>query len=95
MITTLTPRRQAVMAAIVNTCIAHGGVPPTIREIGDAVGIASTSVVNYHLKILDGAGLIRLPDESYVSRGIEVVGATWTPPAHLAHLVATGEAAAA
>lgn len=82
------------MAAIVNTCLASGGISPTIREIGKAVGIKSTSVVNYHLRWLEEAGLIRRPKDGYV-RGIEVVGATWTPPDHLAHLVTSGEAAAA
>ena len=32
--------------------------PPTIREIGKAVGISSTSVVNYYLDQLEKKGLI-------------------------------------
>ncbi len=49
------------------------GRPPTIREIGRAVGISSTSVVNYNLNILERAGLIAR--EKQVSRGLRVVGA--------------------
>lgn len=34
--------------------------PPTLREICDATGITSTSVVNFHLKILDEMQVIVL-----------------------------------
>ena len=33
--------------------------PPTVREIRDAIGVKSPSVVIYHLKKLDAAGLIK------------------------------------
>lgn len=46
------------------------GRPPTIREIGKAVGISSTSVVNYNLNILEKAGLITR--EKQVSRGLRL-----------------------
>ncbi len=46
------------------------GRPPTIREIGKAVGISSTSVVNYNLNILEKAGLIAR--EKQVSRGLRL-----------------------
>jgi len=45
--------------------------PPTIREIGEAVGISSTSVVNYNLNILQEKGLIARDRE--VSRGVKLV----------------------
>lgn len=44
--------------------------PPTIREIGDALDISSTSVVNYNLNKLVDAGLIERDRE--VSRGLKV-----------------------
>jgi repressor LexA len=46
------------------------GRPPTIREIGAAVGISSTSVVNYNLNILEKQGLIAR--EKQVSRGLRL-----------------------
>ncbi len=49
------------------------GRPPTIREIGRAVGISSTSVVNYNLNILERAGLIAR--EKQVSRGLRLTPA--------------------
>jgi repressor LexA len=48
----------------------NNGYPPTIREIGEAVGISSTSVVNYNLNALQKADLI-IRDRT-VSRGIRL-----------------------
>ena len=45
--------------------------PPTIREIGKAVGISSTSVVNYNLNRLEEMGYIER--EESVSRGIRLL----------------------
>jgi repressor LexA len=45
--------------------------PPTIREIGKAVGISSTSVVNYNLNRLEEMGFIER--ERTVSRGIRLL----------------------
>ena len=45
--------------------------PPSIRQIQDACGISSTSVVDYNLKGLENRGVIRRDRE--VSRGIEVL----------------------
>jgi repressor LexA len=44
--------------------------PPSIRQIQEACGISSTSVVDYNLRILEKAGYIRRDRE--VSRAIEV-----------------------
>ena len=45
--------------------------PPSIRQIQDACGISSTSVVDYNLRGLEKRGLIRRDRE--VSRAIEVL----------------------
>lgn len=44
------------------------GYPPTVREIGQAVGISSTSVVDYNLKVLEREGYLRRDPD--VSRGL-------------------------
>ena len=36
----------------------HHGYPPTVREIGDAVGVSSTGTVVRHLHLLEEAHLI-------------------------------------
>lgn len=46
------------------------GYPPTVRELGAAVGLASKSTVVYHLRILQRQGLIvRAPR---LARGIRL-----------------------
>jgi repressor LexA len=50
---------------------AHG-YPPTVREIGDAVGLASPSTVHAHLANLERAGLLRRDPTK--PRAIELVG---------------------
>lgn len=70
---TLSPRQQKILEFIEGYLAEHH-FPPTIREIGAAVGISSTSVVNYNLKKLEESGYInRNPD---VSRGIRILKPT-------------------
>ena len=68
----LSARQQAIVEFIQRFTQAHQ-YPPTIREIGQEVGITSTSVVNYNLNILEREGLIGRDKE--VSRGIKLIGA--------------------
>lgn len=47
------------------------GYPPTIRQIGAEVGISSTSVVSYNLKVLERKGYLERDRD--VSRGLRLV----------------------
>jgi repressor LexA len=61
------------------TYLESQGFPPTIREIGEATGINSTSVVNYNLNKLVEAGYLQRA--SAKSRGIKLTSsATKTLP---------------
>ena len=40
------------------SCIQQQGYPPSVREIGEAVGLKSPSTVHFHLKHLKEAGMI-------------------------------------
>ena len=40
------------------SCIQQQGYPPSVREIGEAVGLRSPSTVHFHLKNLEEAGMI-------------------------------------
>lgn len=40
------------------TCVREQGYPPSVREIGEAVGLKSPSTVHFHLKHLEEAGVI-------------------------------------
>lgn len=76
----LTLRQERILHEI-EAFIERHGYPPTIREIGRAVGISSTSVVNYHLNKLKKAGVISR--DGQVSRGIklaEALGASFKIP---------------
>jgi len=68
-IETLSERQRAILDFI-QAWLDQKGYPPTIREIGEAVKINSTSVVNYNLNKLVKEGYITRSKE--VSRGIRV-----------------------
>src|SRR5512146_1864369 len=54
----LTPRQQEIWDFLVEYVDRHG-YPPTVREIGEAVGLASPSTVHAHLANLERAGFLR------------------------------------
>src|SRR5438874_8167804 len=51
--------RQRDILEFVNRHVDECGYPPTVREIGQAVGLTSPSTVHSHLARLESAGLIR------------------------------------
>lgn len=53
----LTARQQAVLEVLRQYTAEHG-YPPTVREIGDVLGMASSSTVHSHLAALERAGII-------------------------------------
>src|SRR2546425_4197427 len=54
----LTARQQDIWNFLVEYVEQHG-YPPTVREIGEAVGLASRRTVHAHLANLERAGLLR------------------------------------
>lgn len=63
--------RQRNILKFMQKYVNTKGYPPTIREIGEATGINSTSVVNYNLNKLVEAGYLDRSDR--VSRGLRLV----------------------
>lgn len=55
--TELTNMQQRIYEYIAS-CIREQGYPPSVREIGEAVGLKSPSTVHFHLKHLEEAGVI-------------------------------------
>jgi len=53
----LTPRRRQIVE-IIDDSVRRNGYPPSMREIGDAVGLASTSSVSYQLSVLEQDGYL-------------------------------------
>lgn len=64
-------KRQEAIYAYICDYTRERGFPPSVREIGSAVGLASPSTVHMHLKVLQERGLIRR--DSKKPRTIEVV----------------------
>jgi repressor LexA len=67
----LTARQQEIWQFLVGYVDDHG-YPPTVREIGEAVGLASPSTVHAHLANLERAGLLRRDPTK--PRALELVG---------------------
>jgi repressor LexA len=67
----LTDRQQQIWDYLVSYVDAHG-YPPTVREIGEAVGLASPSTVHAHLANLERAGLLKRDPTK--PRAIELTG---------------------
>ena len=53
----LSKMQQKIYDYIVS-CIRDQGYPPSVREIGEVVGLKSPSTVHFHLKHLEEAGVI-------------------------------------
>lgn len=66
----LTPRQRKILEAIASSIAAHG-YPPSMREIGDLVGLSSLSSVTHQLTRLENLGLIRRDPKR--PRAIEVL----------------------
>jgi repressor LexA len=80
--------RQRKILQFITSFVGDNEFPPTIREIGEQVGISSTSVVNYNLAKLEELGLITRRKE--VSRGLSL---NWDRLQELNPPIATGTSA--
>jgi repressor LexA len=63
--------RQRHILTFMHDYMTKKGYPPTIRDIGNATGINSTSVVNYNLNKLVSAGYLERSEN--ISRGLRLV----------------------
>ncbi|ACU84910.1 SOS-response repressor and protease LexA [Brachybacterium faecium] len=64
-------RRQRLILETINEAVATRGYPPTMREIGDAVGLTSSSSVAHQLQSLERKGFLRRDPKR--PRAMEVV----------------------
>ncbi len=88
--------RQREILAFVNDHSAQHGYPPTVREIGTAVGLTSSSTVHAHLANLERLGLLRRDPAK--PRALNLVGRQSAPapeaPAGIRMLPLLGQIAA-
>ena len=65
-------QRAEKILTFIREAVAERGYPPSVREIAEAVGLASTSAVHHHLTKLEREG--RLTKEATRSRALSVPG---------------------
>ena len=90
----LTERQQEIWNFLVEYVDRHG-YPPTVREIGEQVGLASPSTVHAHLANLERAGLLRRDPTK--PRALELIGRERSDPLPVGDVVSlplVGEIAA-
>ena len=66
----ITPRQRQILQYILQH-IDVRGYPPTVREIGEAVNLSSSSTVHAHLRTLEGAGVIKR--DAVLTRAIKLL----------------------
>ena len=71
--------RQEQTLDFIRKSIEERGYPPTLREIGEYMGIRSTNGVNDHLRALERKGYLRREDMK--SRALKLVSGMGTPAA--------------
>jgi repressor LexA len=74
-------KRQAQTLDFIRQSIEERGYPPTLREIGESMGIRSTNGVNDHLRALERKGYLRREDMK--SRALRLVSQEPEPSANL------------
>ncbi|GAA1302436.1 transcriptional repressor LexA [Pseudonocardia xinjiangensis] len=74
----LTPRQRKVLE-VIRDWVERFGYPPSVREIGDAVGLTSTSSVHHQLRTLERKGYLRRDPNR--TRAVDVRGPDDAPVA--------------
>lgn len=93
----LTPRQQSIFDFIKDE-VGKRGYPPSVREIGEAVGLRSSSTVHAHLEKLEQKGYIRRDPTK--PRAIEIIAPGYSPssphlqPAQMVSVPVLGRVAA-
>lgn len=87
----LTERQKAILSYIKNE-IKKKGYPPAVREIGDAVGLSSSSTVHSHLNQLENKGYIRRDPTK--PRAIEIMDSQQMPNREMVHVPLVGRVTA-
>lgn len=67
----LNPREESILKVIIES-VKQKGYPPSVREIGEVVGLSSSSTVHSYLKRLEQKGFLRRDPTK--PRAIEVIG---------------------
>ena len=72
--------RQRKVLQVIKDSVQRRGYPPSMREIGEAVGLTSTSSVSYQLSTLQSKGYLRRDAGTYIwAPSSSAVGTTIGP----------------
>lgn len=63
----ISKRRKAIMDYIIKE-VDEKGYPPSVREIGEAVGLKSSSTVHSHLSRLEREGYIKRAGQQHLKK---------------------------
>ncbi len=92
--TKLSKRQQDILDFIKGE-VKKKGYPPSVREIGEAVGLASSSTVHGHLARLESKGLIRRdPTKPRAIEILEVDESTTIPKSNVVNVPVVGKVTA-
>jgi repressor LexA len=83
-------KRQAQTLDFIKQSIEERGYPPTLREIGESMGIRSTNGVNDHLRALERKGY--LSREDMKSRALRLVSREVEAPPSTGNIASNGNA---
>lgn len=90
---TLTPMRRQILEFIV-TCQRERNFPPTIREIGDHVGLKSPATVANHITVLKNAGYIEKNAQQPRTLTVRLDVENPVADQHIRHIPFVGDVAA-
>jgi repressor LexA len=71
--------RQRTILSVIRDAVQDRGFPPSMREIGDAVGLQSTSSVSHQLAVLEHKGYIRRDPNKPRALDVRMPGETDEP----------------
>ena len=89
----LTPMRRQILEFII-TCQRERNFPPTIREIGDHVGLKSPATVANHIDVLKTAGFIEKNPQQPRTLTVRLDVENPAPDQHIRHIPFVGDVAA-
>jgi repressor LexA len=92
--TELTKRQQQILQ-VIREAVGRRGYPPSVREIGDAVGLKSPSSVHSQLSALERAGYLHRDPSRPRALELRLPGTdAYNPPAESREVALVGEIAA-
>ncbi len=89
----LTPMRRQILEFIIS-CQRERNFPPTIREIGDHVGLKSPATVANHIEVLKNAGFIEKNPQQPRTLTVRLDVDNPVPEQHIRHIPYLGDVAA-